>query len=1011
MKKIILMIATIVATAFTNANAQNYNVTVHIDSNAVHQSNIFLKIDYLASGATIVNQGDSVSIIMYFTDLTAGTPPVSKFVNHNTADTVGSIISIMYGLTAGHLYQIQVEVVLWIGNVNVAMAQSNQLTLTTDCLPFQLSTTGTTTICSGANAMLSASGAQNFFWSTGETTASINVMPLTGITNYSVYGIDANGCQSMPSTIVVTVNQSPTITVGANQTICAGSAATLTASGGNSYSWRNSNGTIISTTSSVSVSPFATSVYFLTGTSASGCQSLPDTVTVNVIPAITVNAGSDQSICLGEVIFLNVTSNTAGVNFNWSQNGVAIPSGTVAPINSTIYTVTAQLGSCVSPADQVQVFVKPIPNTYAGTDKLICEGVNTTLTVSGATTYAWSTGQSTQTININSTDLILGPNIFSVTGTLNGCSKTDTVSITVNPIPTANAGFDQTACPGTPTTFAASGGNSYLWSTGSIASSITVSPSSTTVYWVRATSVAGCQSKKDTVILNVTSVPAAYITPGGPLAFCTGGNVVLNANPGISYQWYRNGNVIPSGTAQSYNAILDGSYTVMVQTSCGNATSSAAIVSVSGFSTVTLNPSGSMNLCQGSFQVLTSTTPGIFIRNFTDTVAMNVLSFNANMSGNYQVIVGASSGCPIASNSVSLTFNPLPSSVVTPNGPTTFCAGNSVLLSTTNIPGYSYLWSNGNTGAGISVNSSGNYSVTVTDANGCNSTSANVAVYVASNPIVSIVPSTTDFCAGNSANLLAIVNNTTGNTFSWNTGGNTSLLNVMHTSTNTVTVTSSYGCVGTATQAVVEHPNPTGTISIIGNSTICAGTSTTIKVVTAGTNTLLWDIGATTPTIHVSDPGSYDVTITSPDGCQTTKTSPVVSQNDTPSVVVNSQGSSTLVALATGGAPSYNYVWHVGGSTFISQSVSFSATATYSVIVTDQNGCSTSFSSILYIGIHEITMDELINLKPIQMFNTVGQMISINELVTGIYFVTYDELNPSGRKVGVKTEKVLFVRQ
>lgn len=1016
MKKIISRITTvmiiIVVTAFNNANAQ-YSGSVSIDTaayaNAVNQNNADISINYAITGATISDPGDSVSIVEFVRDSTANGQQYSLYANHNPTELSANVIHTLLNLVPGHWYTIFVNIILYKSGVPALILSSNHNAFRTDCVPFVLSTTGNTTMCSGGIATLTASGAMNYFWSTSETTASIDVMPLTGITNYSVYGIDANGCQSMPSTIAVTVNQSPTITVGPMQTICAGATATLTASGGNSYSWRNSSGTIISTTSSVSVSPFTTSMYFLTATSAAGCQSAQDTVTVNVIPAITVNAGIDQSICFGEVVALNPTSNTAGVTFNWFQGGVAIPSGTVTPTSSTIYTVTAQLGSCVSPADQVQVFVKSIPNTSAGIDKSICEGVNTTLTASGATSYVWSTSQSTQTINVSSTDLILGSNIFFVTGTLNGCSKTDTVSITVNPIPTANAGFDQTVCPGTSVTFVASGGNSYLWSNGSTSSSTTFSATTTTVLWVRATSVAGCQSAKDTVIVNVTSVPAAYITPSGPLAFCSTGSVVLNANPGISYQWYRNGILFPSGNTQSITATLAGSYTVMVQTSCGNATSSAAIVSVSGFSTVTLSPSGPVIKCQGQSQALIATAPGIFIRNFTDTVAMNVLSFTATMSGNYQVIVGASSGCPIASNTVSLTFNPLPSSVVTPNGPTTFCAGGSVVLLAPNASGYSYLWSNGNPGAGISVNSSGNYSVTITDANGCTSTSMNIPVYVALNPNVSIVASATEFCSGDSVNLLAMVTNTTGNTYSWNTGGNASLKNVSYTSTNVVTVTSSYGCVGSATQTVVEHPKPTGTVSILGNSTICAGTFTTIKVVTAGTNTVQWDIGATTPTIHASDPGTYSVTLTSAYGCETTLFSPAVFVNDTPSVTVS--GTTTLTANVIGGTPGYNYAWQVGGSTFATQSISFTTTTQYQIKVTDQNGCMTSFSSLVYIGIDEIKLNELVSTRQAQIFTLLGQPTNMNELVTGNYLVVYDELNAGGRKVGQKTEKFFYVRQ
>ncbi len=138
-----------------------------------------------------------------------------------------------------------------------------------------------------------------------------------------------------------------------------------------------------------------------------------------------------------------------------------------------------------------------LPVAHACEDQTICYGDGTVLTAEGGDSYLWSTGETTATITVS-------PDVtteYSVTvKSAQGCSAMDTVTVTVNELPVANAGIDKTICLDEETTLTATGGASYLWSTGETTASITVSPQETTEYGVIVTSVTGCEATDDVVV-------------------------------------------------------------------------------------------------------------------------------------------------------------------------------------------------------------------------------------------------------------------------------------------------------------------------------------------------------------------------------------------------------------------------------------------------------------------------------------------------------------------------------
>jgi len=340
------------------------------------------------------------------------------------------------------------------------------------------------TICSGQSINLTASGATNYLWSTGATSSSITINPNIN-TTYSVTTTYSANCVET-KTVSVTVNQTPTVAVN-SATICSGTNANIIASGATSYSWDNG-----ATTSSISVSPNANTNYTVTGLT-NGCSDTKTlSVTVNQTPTVAVNSAT---ICSGT----NATIIASGAtSYSW-DSGATTNSISVSPNSNTNYTVTGLTNGC-SDTKTLSVTVNQTP-TVAVNSTTICSGTNASIIASGATSYSWDSGATTNSISVS-------PNSntnYTVTGLTNGCSDTKTVSVTVNQTPTV-AVNSATICSGNSFTINPYGAATYSYSNGSPI----VSPLNTSTYTVTGSSIENCVSVPQT--LTVTVEANAIIT-------------------------------------------------------------------------------------------------------------------------------------------------------------------------------------------------------------------------------------------------------------------------------------------------------------------------------------------------------------------------------------------------------------------------------------------------------------------------------------------------------------------
>ncbi|MCC6371844.1 MAG: gliding motility-associated C-terminal domain-containing protein, partial [Bacteroidia bacterium] len=208
-------------------------------------------------------------------------------------------------------------------------------------------------VCSGFSAMLTASGAVTYSWSSGSTGSFTSVSPLS-TTVYSVSGIDLNGCVGA-SSITIFLNPMPTVAIVPESAgVCYGYTTALVANGAATYSWNTG-----ATTTSIVVSPSVNTAYTVTGSSGAGCVST-QIVTITAYPSPSIYIGTDVEVSLGSNLQFT-PSQTACVTYSWNPpdylNSTSVINPVTTPLNDITYTLTGLSANGCLATDTVNVKV------------------------------------------------------------------------------------------------------------------------------------------------------------------------------------------------------------------------------------------------------------------------------------------------------------------------------------------------------------------------------------------------------------------------------------------------------------------------------------------------------------------------------------------------------------------------------------------------------------------------------------------------------------------------------
>jgi gliding motility-associated-like protein len=754
------------------------------------------------------------------------------------------------------------------------------------------------------------------------------------------------GCVDDPATVFTAIGACCPPNMSAINATCAGNdgSATATPVGGASpydFTWINSSGAIVSSTSSVAGANTATGLipgtYSVQVVDNNGCLS-SNTVTVGgtggSIPVPT--AGSNSPVCVGGT--LNLTAATIpGATYSWAgpnsfTSSLQNPSITsVTLLAAGTYSVTATSGGCTNTSTTV-VVVNQNPTANVPASATYCPGdpvpSGTFTSTPAGGTFNWTntntaiglgaggTGNAPAFTAANAGSTAISGTI-SVTASLSGCTgPPSTYTITVNPEPTVIVPANIIVCNGDAVPASLFGstpaGASFSW-TNSI-TSIGLGAGSTG------------NTPAFTAVNNGSAPVTATITVTPTLASCTG--------PAQTYTITVNPTPVADPVADI--SVCNG---VTVPASAFTSTTAGTTFSWTNSNTSTgLGASGTGN------------TPAFTANNSTSGPIVSLVT-----------VTPTANGCTGAPTNYDITV--ISNLIVNAGLDDTLCFGEStVLAASPSTAGSTFLWSpatglsNTNTFNPIASPSvTTNYTITITDASGCTGTD-DVTIYA--DPQITLAKTAVDVtCNGlcNGQTIVIPAGGTSPYTYSWTSGCVSAACNSLCPGSYTVTVTDAWGCTA-QTDTVVSEP-PVLTASITGTTptscnAVCDGTASgSASGGTPGSGySYSWNSipVQNTATATALCAGTYVLTVTDANSCVAsinatiTQPTPVTNAPISPATICIG-ASTTLNANPAGGSGGYVYTWDAPGSAGFANTASVTVTpggtTTYTVHVQDVNGC------------------------------------------------------------------------
>lgn len=649
--------------------------------------------------------------------------------------------------------------------------------------------------------------------------------------------------------------------------------------------------------------------------------------------------------CYGEcngAVSVTTQGGSGSFSYSWTSGGATSSTLSNLCVGSySVYVTDIINTTCVTTLSVTLTEPADISVVTSATASLCTSPGSITTNVSGGTpsySYSWSNGATSSDINN------LQPGIYSITITdANGCTKSsnDFVLGTLLPIVTGTTGNATCSQANGYILTSVSGGTpayTYSWSNGSTNSFLNnLTPGSHTV---TVTDASGCFSSAFYTIsgttkpdVSATETPSTCSVGGSINAVATGGS------PGYSYLWST------GATTTTISNAIPASYTITVTDAngCTNKTVSTVTGVATGPIVVLTKTSFTCDKSNGS--ITASVTSGTPVYTYSWSNGLTTQSISGLSGGTYEVTVTDVNGCTAGSvSTVSGTSNPTLALTATDE----YCALSDGSVSASaggGLSPYTYSWSNSETSQTISNLTAATYTLTLADANGCQQVKTSIVGTISAIPVTSVsVISNVSCNGGNDGGAVANVSGGGYSPFSysWSSGANAKTANSLSAATYTVTCSDSKGCTSIST-AVITEPSAILLQTTVTNPTCGLANGCIAVTASVGTApyTYNWAFGGTAQTECGLAAGTYTFTVTDMNGCWNTSVAvlsgtPVL--NVTTSVTPTTCGfnNGAITSTATGGTPPYTYSWSDAATT---SSVSGLSSATYTLTVTEANGC------------------------------------------------------------------------
>ncbi|MFN6091282.1 MAG: gliding motility-associated C-terminal domain-containing protein, partial [Bacteroidota bacterium] len=926
------------ASSISNIAAGVYTLTIN-DANgctAVQSSSLVNQNGpSITSGITTdpsCNGGSNGSIDI---TISGGTSPFTySWSNAQTSQDVT-------GLTAGS-YTVTVT------DANNCTASSSY-SLTQPSL-LTVSLNGVNPTCEASNGSISATvsggtSGYNYLWSNASTASSINNVA-AGV--YTLTITDANGCTVIQSASLVNQN-GPSITSSIiSDPLCNGGSdgsIDITISGGVGpflYSWSNGQ-------TNQDASGLSAGTYTVTITDANSCVN-SNSYTINQPSALVANVNTIATTCNlnNGSATASVSGGTGAFTYLWNNATISSSISNVAAGNYTV-TITDVNGCSIIRSATVSATLPPVVVQSALTN-VLCNGDSTgsiSITINNGTapfTFVWSSGATTQNI----TDIKSGTYTVTVTDA-NGCTAINSFNVSQSTfLSLANFSSVNTTCgqANGSAQIIPSGGvapYTYLWSNGDITNQISNIGAGS--YSVTVTDNNGCTRRRNFIITN-TNGPAVTLTSQTNVN-CFGeatGSINISATDGLAPYTYLWSN---SATSQNLSGLSAGDYTITVTDA--NSCTASVVYTITQLPALTINATIINAGCVASSgSISTAVSGGTIPYTYSWSNGNTTSSISSLSAGSYSLTVTDNNGC-ISLWSGAVSGAGAPSANFTVSDVTCFGFTDGSISSSTigGNPPYSYLWSNGSTGSDVNNLSAGSYSVTITDQSGCTSFYTQTVQSPLPLNITASITNVNCFNGTTGSIQLIVTGGTSPYSYLWNNSSTSNPITNLSDGTYNVTLTDDLGCTINRTYVVSENTAIQRATWVVIDNNCYGGTIGAInQSFTGGSGgyTYLWSNGATTEDLANLAAGTYTITVTDNLGCSNSFTYTVAEPVAIVASITSTNASCSLAngsasVSASGGTGQLSYLWSNSQTT---SSITNLLAGSYSVTVTDANGCTVS---------------------------------------------------------------------